>query len=313
MLFTDESAGNISGIIGAPSALERNGVTLDKNRAELIKAFGIPTDEYWDYDGPSSCMIYHWSNYEVWFGMDGELNGGKEKGANYVNIMRLLTGDEAVQIIRDIVGSFYIVEVDSESETTYTIHVYIYKAQDEWGEKAYDSFMNTFNRVEVTPTQAMLNGREFEQLVSDVAFDRPVDCSHKWIEGATQIADIVKGNCTLEQGKVSKNITINNTDYLLYGVVDWVGSGIIYDVKYKENIGNYDVGNYYDGTQHRMYFAIVDGADSFEYLISNGRKVYREAYDRNEIRPIQQTISDFERWLKCYNLWDTYVERWEAK
>jgi hypothetical protein len=159
----------------------------------------------------------------------------------------------------------------------------------------------------------MLNGLEFERLVSDVVYGRPVDSSHKWIEGATEIAGIVKGNCTLEQGKVSKDISVNNVDYLLYGVVDWVGSGIIYDVKFKENIGNYDVGNYFDGTQHRTYFAVIDGADTFEYLISNGRKVYREAYNRNEIRPIDQTIADFERWLKCYNLWDVYTGKWSAK
>lgn len=189
---------------------------------------------------------------------------------------------------------------------------YIYRASDEWRDSAYNSFIQTLNRVEIIPTQAMLNGREFEQLVSDVVFSREIDCSHKWVDGATEIAGIVKPNCALEQVKAHKDAAVNGINYLLYGVLDWLGAGTIYDVKFKENISNYDVGHYYDGTQHRMYFAIVDGSTVFEYLISNGRKVYREKYTRQECRPIEQTIIDFERWLKCYNLWDIYVDRWIA-
>jgi hypothetical protein len=173
--------------------------------------------------------------------------------------------------------------------------------------------MQTLNRVEITPTQAMLNGREFEQLVSDIAFDRPADDSHKWYDGAFEIAGIVKQNCNLEQARIQKDIAVNGINYLLYGVLDWLGGGIIYDVKFKENIGNYNVGNYFGGTQHRMYFAIADGADTFEYLISNGRRVYREAYARQECVPIHQTISDFEKWLKTYNLWNIYAAKWAAK
>lgn len=190
---------------------------------------------------------------------------------------------------------------------------YLCKASEEWRDNAYENFMQVLDRVDTPPTKAMSAGREFEQLVSDIAFDRPVDCEHKWFEGAAQIAGIVRENCSLEQGRVHKDITVDNVDYLLYGILDWLGGGIIYDIKFKENIGNYDVGNYYDGTQHRMYFAIVEGANTFEYLISNGQKVYREAYSRLDCRPIEQTISDFERWLKCYNLWDIYAEKWTAK
>ena len=189
---------------------------------------------------------------------------------------------------------------------------YIFRASDDWQDKAHDSFIRTLNRVDIEATSAMLAGREFEQLVCDVVYGKAVDGSHRWLTGATDIAGIVKGSCTLEQARVHKNMTINGTNYLLYGVLDWLGSGVIFDVKYKENLSNYDVGNYYDNTQHRTYFSLVDGAERFEYLISNGRKVYRESYTRQECRPIQQTISDFERWLKCYGLWGVYVEKWQA-
>jgi len=78
---------------------------------------------------------------------------------------------------------------------------YLYKANDDWYDRAYDGFMQTLYRAEITPTQAMLNGREFERLVSDVFFDRPIDCAHKWIEGAGEIVGIIKENCTIEQAK----------------------------------------------------------------------------------------------------------------
>lgn len=189
---------------------------------------------------------------------------------------------------------------------------YVYKATDEWRDSAYSNFLQTLNRVGVTPTQAMLNGREFERLVSDVVNNKEADYSHKWIDGATEIADIVREDCSLEQVKLYKDITVNNVNYLLYGILDWLGCGAIYDVKFKENISNYGVGSYFDNTQHRMYFALADGAVRFEYLISNGKKVYRESYRRYECRPIEQTISDFERCLRCCNLWGVYTDKWIA-
>ena len=131
--------------------------------------------------------------------------------------------------------------------------------------------------------------------------------------GNSKFQNIIKQHCTLEQAKLYKNISVNGINYLLYDVLDWLGSGIIYDIKYKEKIGNYNVGDYFDNTQHRTYFALVDDAYKFVYLISNGSRVYQEAYSRQEYTPIYQTIADFERWLKFYCLWDTYTDKWRAK
>ena len=81
---------------------------------------------------------------------------------------------------------------------------YLYKASDEWYDIAYDSFIATLSRYDTEPTKAMLTGREFEQFVSDIVSGKLVDCSHKWIEGATEIAGIIKDSCKLEQAKVRK-------------------------------------------------------------------------------------------------------------
>lgn len=112
---------------------------------------------------------------------------------------------------------------------------------------------------------------------------------------------------------MTKNVTVNGIDYMLYGIPDFFGGGFIYDIKYKENLGNYNVGHYYDNTQHRMYFEIVHGTDTFVYLISNGKKVYREEYKRDECKPIAETIIEFEHWLKTYDLWHIYEEKWQTK
>ena len=191
---------------------------------------------------------------------------------------------------------------------------YLYRAPEEYYDTAYDSFVQTLNRVETPPTQPMLNGRSFERLVTEILYGNDeLNYPQEWIPGATEIANIITKDCILEQIKAHKDATINGIDYLLFGVLDWLGSGVIYDIKFKQNLGNYSVGDYYDGIQHRMYFALIDEADTFIYLISNGQKVYRETYTRQECNPIEQSIINLENWLKLCNLWDTYIEKWQAK
>ena len=110
---------------------------------------------------------------------------------------------------------------------------------------------------------------------------------HDWIDGATEIADILSQNSRgyWVQAKMKKDVTINGVEYLLYGIPDFFGGGVIYDIKFKENIGNYNVGHYFDNTQHRMYFELIHGSETFVYFISNGKKVYKEEYKRHECRP----------------------------
>ena len=189
---------------------------------------------------------------------------------------------------------------------------YLYNTYDEYRDIAYEDFAQVLYRNDIMPTRAMLAGREFEKLVSDIVSGREIERTHVWITGASEIAAIIKPNCKLTQTKVYKDMVINGVNYMLYGIPDWLGSGIIYDVKFKEHINNYSVGDYYDCTQHRMYFAIVDDVNKFEYLISDGKKVYREMYLREDCRPIEQTIADFEKWLKLCNLWEVYIEKWQA-
>lgn len=201
---------------------------------------------------------------------------------------------------------------------------YIFKANDEEtysGEDndspeklkktAYESFLDILNRTSVQPTEAMIAGREFEQLVSVLAGFNADNAVIQTNIGASKIADIVSGGA--EQVRLSKKVTINGIDYLLYGVLDWLKAGVIYDIKHKQSLYNYDAGDYFDNTQHRMYFALEDGAERFVYLISNNKEVYSEEYRRSEVRRIESTIIEFERWLKAQELWNIYVDKWQVR
>lgn len=193
---------------------------------------------------------------------------------------------------------------------------YMFKAHEEYQESAYNGFMRSLNRIRSEPTAAMKKGLEFEQLVTDL-IQTPdkftEDFEHAYLPGALKIAEYLSIPYSVTQMKISRRIEINGIAYLLYGVPDWIGGGVIYDIKFKENLSNYDIGSYLDNTQHRMYFELVPEAEIFKYLISNGHKIYCEEYRREDCRPIQETIIEFEGWLKMYNLWEVYEQKWAAR
>ena len=66
-----------------------------------------------------------------------------------------------------------------------------------------------------------------------------------------------------------------------------------------------------------MYLALVPEARLFEYIISDGKYVYREKYPRDllgdGIEPIEDTINNFMSFLDRQNLLQTYTENWEVK
>lgn len=76
---------------------------------------------------------------------------------------------------------------------------YLYKANDDWYNVAYDNFIQTLNRISIEPTKAMLAGHEFERLVSDIVNDKFVDPAHSWVTGATEIAGVINQTGHWEQ------------------------------------------------------------------------------------------------------------------
>ena len=103
---------------------------------------------------------------------------------------------------------------------------------------------------------------------------------------------------------------VGNLDIFLYGRLDALKAGVVYDIKFTQN---YEAGKYLDSTQHPMYMALVPAATDFVYLVSNGTNVWPEHYTREETPDILQTVRQFLNWLRAQGLMDTYKAHWEAK
>lgn len=130
--------------------------------------------------------------------------------------------------------------------------------------------------------------------------------------------ELTKNGCY--QVKLSKNITTDTGEYVLYGKLDCLKAGVIYDYKYTSS---YDVGKFYGSYQTLIYFELCPEASEFCYLISNNYKedksleeinLYKEIYTRNDIEEvnINQEIDNFISWLKTNDLYNLYCEKWES-
>lgn len=187
-------------------------------------------------------------------------------------------------------------------------------------------FMQTLRREPTPTSDAMQNGIDFENLVTNIiegkthvpceAIDVEMNSSivipepitdHPWYKPAKQIADTIAGGVL--QYKARKNVAICGMDLLLYGRLDALKAGVVYDIKFSKH---YDVGKFVDSTQHPMYLRILPEAYKFVYLVSNGSTVWTETYRRDETLPIEPIVADFLNWLSANGLMDLYKKHWET-
>lgn len=170
----------------------------------------------------------------------------------------------------------------------------------------YGEFLMVLNREPTETSNAMQNGIDFENLVTDI-IQGDADSENKWYKSANKIAEIITGGQL--QYPAQKDISINGTDLILYGRLDALKCGEIYDIKFSTK---YEKGKYFDSTQHPMYFELIPEAISFTYLISNGNYLWTETYRRDESVSIIPIILDFFQWLKINDLLKIYKEKWQA-
>lgn len=170
-----------------------------------------------------------------------------------------------------------------------------------------EEFLATLNREKREPSEAMKNGILFENLVTAITWgaDDPGD---RWHGAASKIAEIIDGGRL--QYRACKEIEVGGLTLLLYGRLDALRAGEIYDIKFSKG---YERGKYLDSTQHPVYLELVPEALGFTYLISNGSEVWTERYHRSETPDIMPIISDFLDWLRAMGLMDIYKEKWLAK
>ena len=179
--------------------------------------------------------------------------------------------------------------------------------EDMTTEKDYfQEFLTVLKREPTETTEAMRNGIEFENLVTDILVG-DADESHSWYKAAEKVAAKVAGG--LAQYRAKAETEIDGLRVLLYGRLDWIRASVIYDTKFSKS---YDRGKYITSTQHPMYFAIVPEAIEFVYIVSNGTDVWTETYRRDEAADIREIVSCFFSWLKENGLFEIYKEKWVA-
>jgi len=158
--------------------------------------------------------------------------------------------------------------------------------------KAYDDFITTLNRIKTEPNEYMLRGIEFEN-----------EC----YKGNTCVSPIIEGGAYQIVGVKDK--TIDDMNFVLYGRLDVLKGGIIYDIK---RVSKYTPQKYINSYQHGFYFELFDEAYKFVYLCFDGNELHTETYYKDQCVNLEATISNFMKWLKKNNLLDLYKENWRS-
>jgi len=181
--------------------------------------------------------------------------------------------------------------------------LYIYRAFEGYEDTAYEDFLVALRREERPANEAMQAGIDFENMVNACA-----DGAQAKTVAVANVADIVRGG--QKQVALYRDKDIGGVNFLLYGRLDYLKTGTIYDIKFSKS---YEVGKFLDNTQHLFYFEICPEARVFEYLVSDGVDVFREKYNRLEVLSIDRTILDFVEFLRSAGLWELYCEKWKAR
>jgi len=210
---------------------------------------------------------------------------------------------------------------------------YLFSCYEQAYDSAYESFMQTLNRVPTETTPEMQNGIDFENLCYTLAQSdkepvllpngewaytygdviEPIPNSKDWYEGAKQIVPYLR-NAQL-QVKLSSEVTVNGIDLYVFGILDGLKEGVIYDVKFSnKSFHSADLaGKYLESPQHPTYFQLCPEAKKFIYLVSDGEDLYTEIYTPKITRPFTEIASEFLTSIENMGLLDTYKEKWQSK
>lgn len=160
-------------------------------------------------------------------------------------------------------------------------------------EKAKKDFIKVLNREQIEPNEYMIAGNEFEK---------------QCYEGKTCISPIIKNGQFQIVGK--KLVKIDNINFLMYGRLDVLKGGVIYDIK---RVWKYNVQKYKWSAQHGFYLDLFSRANVFKYLIFDGNNLHIETYYRDEYTPTEELIKEFITWLKENDLFEVYKKKWKSK
>lgn len=187
---------------------------------------------------------------------------------------------------------------------------YMFSCSEEFQEKAYSEFMNTLNRIPKEATKEMQNGIDFEKEVYRAAAGLPRSVHPKWENGINKVATVIQDAPV--QVKAQREVSVAGLDLLVYGILDALKAGIIYDVKFSnKGFGSAELaGKYLDSPQHPTYLFLVPEAREFTYLVSDGEDLYTETYTKENSRPFEEIAREFLESLSYMNLLNVYKDKW---
>lgn len=209
---------------------------------------------------------------------------------------------------------------------------YMFDCFEGYEDEAREEFMHALRREKGEQSEAMLKGIAFENLcysIVDGTFRPGSELSGPCnpnsgelmeyqvypfgYQGACKVAEFIKGAPV--QVKAQREITVDGIDFLVYGILDALKAGTIYDVKFKnKSFGSLDLaGDYLNSPQHPAYFYIVPEASEFKYLVSDGFDIYIETYRREDTAFIGDIIREFIESVTSMGLLELYKEKWQAK
>ena len=180
----------------------------------------------------------------------------------------------------------------------------------EWSFKkddGYEEFLKALKRERTPPTKSMLDGIAFENVLNSVLRGEHIPEDHEWYKVITEMARELDGS--QQQVTIFRDINVSGQPFLLHGVLDYLHAGIIYDCKFSKR---YELNKYLTSPQTPMYLELVPEARLFEYIISDGKWVYREKYPREIVPSIRDTINQFYKYLLQRNLWEIYEQYWRV-
>ena len=140
---------------------------------------------------------------------------------------------------------------------------------------------------------------------TNVYMQMGIDYEEECYKGNTEVSPIIQGGAYQLVGK--KNKTIDGIDFLLYGRLDVLKGGVIYDIK---RVMKYAPQKYLKSCQHSFYFELFERSYQFTYLVFDGNKLHTETYYRDECDDIKEIISNFMKWLEANDLLELYKKYW---
>ncbi len=113
---------------------------------------------------------------------------------------------------------------------------YAHTCYESCADDAYNEFLNALNRIPKETNEDMQNGIDFENEVYKEAAGMPRTPHPDWENGIKAVATRIKGAQT--QVRVQRELTVGDKTLLVYGVLDALSAGVIYDVKFSNKSFN---------------------------------------------------------------------------